>query len=101
MITLPHDNDRSFDLTIIIRHLQTTGRQFIIQGQQHVTLAEHTKQNSLDYFLRTNVALARDTAQATTEVIEQICDTGFFVFTRGLICPDSGRPCQGIVLTTA
>lgn len=98
MITMPHDGNRQFNLALVLRHLVQVGRPYIIQGQQQVILREHTKPNSLDYLLRENCAQLRDTAQATNAVIDEICNTGLFVRMENIVCPDSGRECQGISL---
>ncbi|MFN3564287.1 MAG: hypothetical protein ACK4V8_07560 [Moraxella osloensis] len=98
MIRLPHDNNSQFNLALLLRFMIASGRSFLVQGQQQVSLSEHTKPQSLDYFLRTEIAAAKNTAQATTDVIEQLCATGLFELKTDLQCPDSGRACQGIEL---
>lgn len=98
MINLPHDGNSSFNLALVIRKLITTGKPYIIQGQQQVSFENHTKPNSLDYFIRSEIAKSKDTAQATNDVINQICATGLFKINNALVCPDSGKKCKGIEL---
>lgn len=98
MITLPHDADRQFDVRLLVGFMQLTGMKHIIQGQQQVILAEHTKPNSLDYFVRSHFATSKDTAQAVNDVMQQLLQTGYFSEDEALMCPDSGRPCKGLVL---
>ena len=97
-ITLPEDGNNQFNLSQLIRHLIDVQRPPIITGQQHVVLAQHTKNLSLDYWIRQSVAQNRDTAQATNEVIDQICSTGLFRRSANLHCPNTGNLCGGIEL---
>lgn len=98
IITLPEENGTQFNLASLIRHLITEGRPYIIQGQQNVSLAKHSKNRSLDYWLRENVAQYPDRKQATNELVAQICNTGLFRENANLICPNSRRSCHGIEL---
>ena len=53
LIELPHGGSGAgFRVSQLISHIRSTGRGYIIQGQQNVTLADHTKPQSLDYWLR-------------------------------------------------
>ena len=99
-ISLPEDDNNAFHVSSLLRHLITVQRDFIVQGQQHVALASHTKPSSLDYWLRQNVAQEKDTAQATNVLLTQLCNTGLFVFDNQVTCPDSGNACRGIRLVT-
>ena len=96
LINLPYDNNKTFHVCALLRYLIKVGRTYIIQGQQHVTLKSHTKPNSLDYWIRNNVANNKDTAQATNEVINQLANTGIFETDNHLECPDSKNHCNGI-----
>jgi len=96
VITLPYGNS-SFHSNDLIEHIRRSGRNFIIQGQQACSLADHTKPHSLDYWLRTKFAQNPDIKQAVNEVIEQLVATGSFVEGR-FLCPDTGRRCKGIQL---
>ncbi len=71
---------------------------FIIQGQQAVAFQNHTKPNSLDYWLRINFARDQDTKQAENFVIDALIATGHFILDRNLRCPDSGRRAKGLRL---
>lgn len=97
-ITLPYYGNRQFHLSRLIRELIENRRMdYIIQGQQEVTYNNHSKQSSLDYWLRT-IANNSNMKQATNAVINQICDTGLFEITEDLQCPDAGTRCKGIRL---
>ena len=87
-----------FDEELLVHLLLNTGRDFIIQGQQACSLADHTKPASLDYWLRKNVAPNQDTKQANNEVMEALANTGLFAIEENLLCPDSGFPCKGLRL---
>ncbi len=97
-ITLPEDGNNQFNLSQMIRHLIGVQRTYIIIGQQHVALAQHTKDLSLDYWIRNTIAQNQDTAQATNDVIDQICSTNLFRRSENLPCPNTGSPCNGIEL---
>ncbi len=98
-IILPEDDNREFSIEVLINHLNQSGLTHIIQGQQHVALNAHTKNLSLDFWLRTNIAQSQDTAQATNNVIEQLVASGSFIQSNNLVCPNSGRLCSGIELS--
>lgn len=97
-IKLPHGGKGAgFCVSQLIAHIRSTGRDHIIQGQQHATRENHTKQQSLDVCLRQNFTNKEDVAQAVNRVIEDLVSTG--LFTEGkLICPDSDRSCKGVKL---
>lgn len=97
-IILPEDSNSQFNLSRLIRHLIDVHRTYIITGQQHVVFAQHTKDLSLDYWIRSVVAQNVDTAQATNNVTEQICATGLFRQSENLNCPNTGKLCAGIEL---
>jgi hypothetical protein len=103
MIQLPHGGPGAgFDEQELIDHINSKFRDHIIQGQQQCSLENHTKPNSLDYWLRVNHAKGKqDTKQAVNEVIQQLVETGKFVVEESLVCPDSGRECKGLRLTKA
>ena len=84
-----------FDSAQLMNHIKKSGREFVIQGQKKCKFHEHTKPQSLDYWLRSNIANNKDTMQATNQVIEQLVSTGIFAIGR-FICPDTGRECKGI-----
>ena len=99
-IGLPEGGENAgFDTDDLLSHIRSSGISFIIQGQQHCPLAEHTKPSSLDVWLRENYTNKRDTAQATNEVIANLVRTG--LFREGEFrCPDNGRPgLKGIAIT--
>lgn len=97
-IQLPHGGKGAgFYVSQLIAHIRSTGRDYIIQGQQHVTRKNHTKPQSLDVWLRQNFTSRIDVAQAVNEVIDRLVLTG--LFTEGKFnCPDSGESCKGIKL---
>jgi hypothetical protein len=98
MIRLPYGGPlASFDEQELIDHIKSKFRNHIIQGQQQCGLQNHTKPNSLDYWLRVNHSKGRsDTKQAVNEIVEQLISTGKFAIAEDLVCPDSGRKCKGL-----
>jgi len=64
-----------------------------------VAKANHSKPDSLDYWLR-QFAHDPDTKQAEASVIKALVATGLFVFAKRLQCPNSGKYCQGLKLVT-
>lgn len=86
-----------FDEHALVEYIRGTGRDYIVQGQQACTLADHTKPSSLDYWLR-QFAPNPDTKQADNAVVGQLVHTGLFQAADGLLCPDSGRLCKGVRL---
>jgi hypothetical protein len=97
MIPLSYE-DTSFDVTKLVAHLKANGLQYIIIGQQRVVFDEHTKPQSLDYWIRSNIAKSTSTAQASVEVVSKICETKYFEFRTDLKCPDTERACRGLIL---
>ena len=99
-IELPHGGPGAgFRVSALAAHIRSTGRDYIIQGQQHCALQGHTKPNSLDVWLRQNCTGQKDTKQAVNKVIEVLVATGYFEVAR-LLCPDSGRRCKGLRLVS-
>ena len=97
-IELPHGGPGAgFRLSELVAHIQHSGRDYIIQGQQNYTLAEHTKPHSLDVWLRRHWTDRKDTRQAVNQVVKALVATGYFEVDR-LPCPDSGRQCKGLRL---
>ena len=101
MISLPYGGKNAqFDEQDLISHILASGREYIIQGQQNCSLANHTKPSSLDHWLRSNYSTNPDTKQAVSSVVEDLLKTGLFEELNDLQCPDSGRACKGIRLKT-
>lgn len=90
-----------FHVSELIIYIRSTGRDYIIQGQQHRALDPHTKPQSLDYWLRTEHSGRPDTAQAVNQVMDLLVETGQFELVERLRCPDSGRLVKGLRLLTA
>ena len=97
MIRLPYGGQ--FDELGLVKYIRASQRDYVIQGQQAVAKANHTKPQSLDYWLR-QFAHDPDTKQAEASVIKALVATGLFVFVERLQCPDSGKYCQGLKLVT-
>ena len=95
-ITLPHANGLSIDINELLQILKDRKMKFIIQGQQHCSLKNHSKKSSLDYYLRLRSGQYINTCQADDSVINQICETGIFKVNIHLKCPETGRKCKGI-----
>ncbi len=99
-IKLPHGGPGAgFPLSALAAHIRSTGRDYIIQGQQNCALGEHTKPNSLDVWLRQNCTGRKDSKQAVNQVIQALVASGHFEVAR-LLCPDSGRRCKGLRLVS-
>jgi hypothetical protein len=94
-ISLPQSRPNSFSTDDLKSYIRKSGRDFIIQGQQQCTLADHTKELSLDYWLRQNYAGNSDTRQALNSVIADLVNTGEFDVGR-FSCPETGFTCKGI-----
>lgn len=92
----------SFNLKDLVDYVNLSGRNYIIQGPKNVKLADHKKPNSLDYWLRKNITpIDEDTKRADRALMGELVATGFFEERQGLICPDSGRRCKGLVLVSS
>lgn len=88
----------SFDVNHLIEHMRNSGLEYLIQGQQACSYADHTKKKSLDYWIRGRCAAKRDQKQADNRVITQLVNTGFFREDAKLDCPETGHKCKGVVL---
>lgn len=95
MVELPYGGQ--FDIQDLIAHIEMSGRDFIIQGQQSVSRENHSKHLSLDYWLR-QFADNPDTKQAENSVLDALVQTGAFESVERLICPDTGKYCKGVRL---
>jgi hypothetical protein len=95
MIYLPYGG--AFDEHDLVAHIRGSGRDYIIQGQQAVSLTEHTKPKSLDYWLR-QFGNNTNTKQAENSVLDALVATGLFEIISNLICPDSSKRCKGLRL---
>ena len=95
MIILPYGG--KFEESDLVEHIKATRQGYIIQGQQAVSKANHSKPQSLDYWLR-QFADNPDTKQGENSVIEALAGTGYFKVENHLFCPDSGRKCKGLRL---
>lgn len=95
MIELPYGGQ--FDEKVLVARIKASGRDYIIQGQQTASCANHTKPQSLDYWLR-QFASNPDTKQAENSVLDALVATGLFRIEDQLDCPDSGRQCKGLRL---
>ena len=90
-----------FDVEDLIKHIASTGRDYIIQGQQKLSLADHTKPKSLDIWLRKQFQNKQDIKLADKDVMRDLVNTGYFIELEDMRCPDSGRMCKGLKLTTS
>lgn len=96
MINLPYGTP--FDENDLVAYIRESGRDYIIQGQQACSFADHSKPHSLDYWLRQNYANNHDTKQAENVVLDALVATGQFTVVARLRCPDSGARCKGVRL---
>lgn len=100
-VRLPHGGTAAcFHVSRLVQYVKESGREYIIQGQANCAFSAHRKQHSLNFWLRQNFAVNRDTKQAVNDVVEQLVLTGLFE-TGEFLCPDSGRRCKGIRLVTS
>jgi len=100
-IRLPHGGrDAGFPLADLVAHIKASGRDYIIEGAQQVSLADHTKPHSLDYWLRTHATKRSDTKQMVRQVAHDLVATGLFREVRRR-CPDSNVVCKALELTAA
>lgn len=102
-IALPHGGPgASFDIDDLVKHVKSSGSDYIIVGGANVTFRGHLKPRSLDYWLRaTQVRPAyRALRQTTNKVVDDSVATGLFVRDK-LRCPDSGRTCNALRIVKA
>lgn len=80
MITLPYAGNTEFHVNSLINLLTSRQNDRIVIGAQQCALDDHSKQHSLDYWLRSQIVPEqyRNTKQAVNAVIEQICSTERF-----------------------
>lgn len=98
-INLPYGGrGAGFRVSELVNHMRSTGRDYIVQGGDNVTLAKHTKPNSLDVWLRTRFATNPDTRQTAEAVMKELEATGRFRVVEKLRCPESGRLVNGLRL---
>ena len=99
MVDLPHGGGARINELDLVDFIRTSNppRNYIVGGASKVTLANHRKQHSLDYWLRQR-SCYQDTMQAVPSVIDALVATGLFVAEDGLLCPDSRRRCKGLRL---
>lgn len=88
-----------FDEMELVAYIKSCKRNYIVQGQQACSLKNHTKPQSLDYWLR-QFAKNPDTKQAENSILDDLVKTGMFVRETSLVCPDSGRKVQGLRLVS-
>lgn len=86
-----------FDENDLVSYLQEQKRNYIIQGQQKVGRTNHSKKESLDYWLR-QFADNPDTKAGDNEIVAKLVATGLFEVAPRLRCPDSGNYCKGLRL---
>jgi len=99
-IELPYgEPGAGFCVSELIDHIRSTGKDYIIQGQQQCTLENHTKPHSLDVWLRKGFTDRKDTKQADNEVVDALVASGWIEVEQGLICPDTGYPSKGLKLS--
>ena len=96
ILSLSHGGE--IDVLALIAYINGTGRNYIIQGQQNSTRANHTKPDSLDFWIRSHGADKEDTKQADKAVLDALLKTNLFVIDDALICPTSGKRCKGLRL---
>ena len=99
--TVDLDQDGSkLDVERLADWLLETGRHAMVVGAERATLERHRNPLSLDFWIRAEVAVNADMAQATAAVVARICATGLFEETI-VVDPFTGECCRGIALTAA
>lgn len=96
MITLRDGG--SFSVDALASKMSELGGAMVL-GPVKASLIEHTKPNSLDYWVRTNAAFRKDQMQAETRLIDQLVATGRFDRIH-MNCPTTGQRCMGLRLVT-
>ena len=97
-IALPYGGpNASFPVEELVEHVRASGRGYIVVGGENRLLTDHTKPESLDYWLRTHFTHRPDTRQTATAVVDALVETGWFEVQRKP-CPHSGRLCDALVL---
>lgn len=94
MIELRHGC--AFDENDLVSHIKASGRDYIVQGQQQQNFVDHTKPQSLDYWLRKYFPVKRDTKLADNYVLDALVRTERFEIVKKLECPDTKIKCKGI-----
>jgi hypothetical protein len=94
-MSLPADNDATFHVALL-SHLNDRQRDYIALGEQQASVSEHTKRQSLDFWLRTHMARDADQAQATQTVLKLLCATGLFKVDHQVPCPDTETTYTGL-----
>lgn len=94
MITLRDGG--SFGVEALASKISELGGAMVL-GAVKASLKEHTKPNSLDYWVRTNGAFHKDQMQAETRLIDQLIATGRFDRIH-MSCPSTGQRCMGLRL---
>jgi len=101
-ISLPFGGvNAGFEVIELINYYNLKKTNFLIIGAAHVTLGNHKKVESFDFWLRNHRSVQqnhKNTCQATSAVINQL--TNFSQFTVGRSkCPTSKRICKSLILT--
>ncbi len=99
IIKLPYGGQKAtFTVEELISHFRNENIDYIIIGANHVTLSNHPKLNSLDFWLRNhkNVIGHEDTCQAVGSVITKLIKHE--QFSKGIRkCPTSNRMCKALI----
>lgn len=95
-IQFQHSGLDTFLVSDLIADMQRLGMTWIIQGQRNCTLAQHSKPQSLDYWMRSRCGNP-NTKQAVNQVFDDLVATQKFIAGQ-YQCPDTGRQCKGLKL---
>lgn len=85
-----------FDLDELEEWVRSLGRGYVIIGGYNVMLADHPREESLDYWLRTR-STNRNVRQACRAVVDRIVASGRFVLVQGH-WPEEAHPRKALVL---
>jgi len=98
MIDLPYGNAQ-FALIDLINRINNSPINYITMGGQNTSLDNHSKPNSLDFWLRDNYVAdyRRNIRQTCIQLTNTLVATGHFEVDR-LPCVDTGRMCVALRL---
>lgn len=90
----------SFDEKALVAYIRKTAKLegCIVQGQSVASYDDHPKKLSLDYWIRSQKGVAKNTKQADNEVMRKLVRSKLFKEVK-VKCPETGRPCKGLKLT--
>jgi hypothetical protein len=103
-IELPYaGTGAQFIIEELMNHFRNENINYLIIGARHVTLSNHPKPNSLDFWLRNHESVAhsyKNTCQAVSTVIDDILEYEKFFIGKGK-CPTSNKICKALIFDSS